>query len=51
MYRIRRGVAPAVIYNYQKTRGGEHPQSFLSGGNLTPHFRTTHSDIATSLRW
>nr|WP_307354182.1 hypothetical protein [Paenibacillus polymyxa] len=51
LYRIGRGVAPAVIYDYQKTPGGEHPQIFLSGGNLTPQFRTTHSDVAISLRW
>ncbi|WP_342428936.1 hypothetical protein [Paenibacillus sp. FSL L8-0158] len=51
LYRTGRGVAPAVIYDYQKTRGGEHPQIFLSGGNLTPQFRTTHSDVAISLRW
>ncbi|MDQ0111947.1 IS66 family transposase [Paenibacillus harenae] len=31
LYRTGRGVAPAVIYDYQKTRGGEHPQIFLSG--------------------
>ncbi|WP_305954446.1 MULTISPECIES: hypothetical protein [Paenibacillus] len=51
LYRTGRGVALAVIYDYQKRRGGEHPQIFLSGGNLTPQFRTTHSDVATSLRW
>lgn len=33
LYRTGRGVTPAVIYDYQKTRGGEHPQSFLSGFN------------------
>jgi transposase len=31
LYRTGRGVTPAVIYDYQKTRSGEHPQSFLSG--------------------
>jgi transposase len=31
LYRTGRDVAPAVIYDYQKTRGGEHPRNFLSG--------------------
>jgi transposase len=31
LYRTGRGVSPAVIYDYQKTRGGEHPRNFLSG--------------------
>ncbi|XBK05479.1 hypothetical protein ABFT51_12995 [Paenibacillus peoriae] len=30
LYRTGRGVAPTVIYDYQKTPGGEHPQIFLS---------------------
>ncbi|WP_225683759.1 hypothetical protein [Paenibacillus polymyxa] len=51
LYHTGRGVTPSVIYDYQKTRGGEHPQIFLSGGNLSPQFLTTHSDVATSLRW
>jgi Transposase and inactivated derivatives len=31
LYRTGRGVSPAIIYDYQKTRGGEHPRNFLSG--------------------
>jgi transposase len=31
LYRTGRGVAPTVIYDYQRTRGGEHPRNFLSG--------------------
>ncbi|MDQ0062465.1 hypothetical protein J2T14_004665 [Paenibacillus harenae] len=31
LYRTGSGVSTAVIYDYQKTSGGEHPQIFLSG--------------------
>jgi transposase len=31
LYRTGGGVAPAVLYEYQRTRGGEHPRNFLSG--------------------
>jgi transposase len=31
LYRTGRGASPAVIYDYQRTRGGEHPRNFLSG--------------------
>ncbi|MFB5764146.1 IS66 family transposase, partial [Paenibacillus medicaginis] len=31
LYRTGRGVAPAVLYEYQRTRGGEHPRNFLAG--------------------
>lgn len=31
LYRTGSGVAPAVLYEYQRTRGGEHPRNFLSG--------------------
>jgi len=31
LYRTGRGVAPAVLYEYRQTRGGEHPRNFLSG--------------------
>jgi transposase len=31
LYRTGRGVAPVVIYEYQRTRGGEHPRDFLAG--------------------
>ncbi|TFE26250.1 IS66 family transposase [Cohnella luojiensis] len=31
LYRTGHGVSPAVLYEYQKTRGGEHPRNFLSG--------------------
>lgn len=26
-----RGVKPAIVYDYQRTRGGEHPRHFLAG--------------------
>lgn len=31
LYRTGRGVSPAVLYEYQRTRGGEHPRKFLTG--------------------
>jgi transposase len=31
LYRTGRGVPPAVLYDYQMTRGGEHPRDFLTG--------------------
>lgn len=31
LYRTGRGVEPVVIYDYQRTRGGEHPRDFLAG--------------------
>lgn len=31
LYRTGRGVAPAVLYEYKQTRGGEHPRDFLAG--------------------
>ncbi|THF72439.1 IS66 family transposase [Cohnella fermenti] len=31
LYRTGRGVSPIVLYEYQRTRGGEHPRNFLSG--------------------
>jgi len=31
LYRTGRGSRPVVLYDYQKTRGGEHPRNFLSG--------------------
>jgi transposase len=31
LYRTGRGVSPAVLYDYQMTRGGEHPRNFLTG--------------------
>ncbi|MFB5764156.1 IS66 family transposase, partial [Paenibacillus medicaginis] len=31
LYRTGRGVAPVVLYEYQRTRGGEHPRNFLAG--------------------
>ncbi|WP_138753598.1 IS66 family transposase [Paenibacillus sinopodophylli] len=31
LYRTGRGVPPAVVYDYQRTRGGEHPRDFLTG--------------------
>lgn len=31
LYRTGRDVAPAVLYDYQRTRGGEHPRHFLTG--------------------
>ncbi|THF81688.1 IS66 family transposase [Cohnella fermenti] len=31
LYRTGSGVSPAVLYEYQRTRGGEHPRNFLSG--------------------
>jgi transposase len=31
LYRTGRDVQPAVVYDYQRTRGGEHPRNFLSG--------------------
>lgn len=31
LYRTGRGVEPAVIYDYQRGRGGEHPRDFLAG--------------------
>ncbi|WP_430069475.1 IS66 family transposase [Paenibacillus naphthalenovorans] len=30
LYRTGRDAAPAVLYEYQRTRGGEHPRNFLS---------------------
>ncbi|WP_248928694.1 IS66 family transposase [Paenibacillus hamazuiensis] len=34
LYRTGRGVSPAVLYDYQMTRGGEHPRNFLTGFNV-----------------
>ncbi len=31
LYRTSRGAAPVVIYDYQRTRGGEHRRDFLAG--------------------
>lgn len=31
LYRTGRGVKPAIVYDYQRTRGGEHPRHFLAG--------------------
>jgi transposase len=31
LYRTGRGVPPAVVYEYQKTRNGEHPKKWLTG--------------------
>jgi transposase len=31
LYRTGRGVPPVVLYDYQRTRGGEHPRNFLAG--------------------
>jgi transposase len=31
LYRTGQGVEPVVLYDYQRTRGGEHPRDFLSG--------------------
>lgn len=31
LYRTGRGVPPAMLYDYQRTRGGEHPRDFLTG--------------------
>lgn len=31
LYRTGRGASPAVVYDYQRTRGGEHPRNFLAG--------------------
>jgi transposase len=31
LYRTGCGVQPAVVYEYQRTRGGEHPRNFLAG--------------------
>jgi transposase len=31
LYRTGRGGSPTVLYEYQRTRGGEHPRNFLSG--------------------
>lgn len=31
LYRTGRGVPPALIYDYQRTRSGEHPRDFLAG--------------------
>jgi len=31
LYRTGRGTHPAVVYDYQRTRGGEHPRNFLTG--------------------
>jgi transposase len=31
LYRTGRGVSPAVLFDYQRTRGGEHPRNFLAG--------------------
>lgn len=31
LYRTGRGVSPAVLYDYQVTRGGEYPRNFLTG--------------------
>lgn len=31
LYRTGRDAAPAVLYEYQRTRGGEHPRNYLSG--------------------
>jgi transposase len=31
LYRTGRDVSPAVLYEYQRTRGGEHPRNFLAG--------------------
>ena len=31
LYRTGRDIQPAVVYDYQRTRGGEHPRNFLSG--------------------
>lgn len=31
LYRTGREGSPAVLYEYQRTRGGEHPRQFLSG--------------------
>jgi len=31
LYRTGRDVEPVVIYDYQRTRGGEHPRNFLAG--------------------
>jgi len=31
LYRTGRDTASAVIYDYQRTRGGEHPRDFLAG--------------------
>jgi transposase len=31
LYRTGRGIAPVVLYEYQRTRGGEHPRNFLAG--------------------
>lgn len=31
LYRTGREASPVVLYEYQRTRGGEHPRNFLSG--------------------
>jgi len=31
LYRTGPGVSPAVVYDYQRVRGGEHPRNFLTG--------------------
>ena len=31
LYRTGREAPPIILYDYQKTRGGEHPRNFLSG--------------------
>ncbi|WP_397379437.1 IS66 family transposase [Paenibacillus sp. YYML68] len=31
LYRTGRGIPPVVLYDYQRTRGGEHPRNFLAG--------------------
>ncbi|MDQ0116644.1 IS66 family transposase [Paenibacillus harenae] len=31
LYRSGRGEDPAVVFDYQRTRGGEHPRNFLAG--------------------
>lgn len=33
LYRTGRESPPIILYDYQKTRGGEHPRHFLSGFN------------------
>ncbi|MCY9663668.1 IS66 family transposase [Paenibacillus alginolyticus] len=31
LYRTGQGVEPVVLYDYQRTRGGDHPRDFLAG--------------------
>lgn len=33
LYRTGQGVGPVVLYDYQRTRGGEHPRDMLAGFN------------------